>query len=133
MLLLLCLFLATGCDGGRPQYKVKGTVKFNKDESVARFGSIEFRSETEPFVIARAKIQEDGTFALKSGSRLGAVAGWHTVVIMQSVTNLHGKVKHNHGLEAAKKYRDHRTTDLRFEVVEDSDDGELVLMIDEKK
>ena len=132
-LLLMCLFLFAGCgDGGRPQYRVKGTVKFTNDDSVARFGSIEFRSEEEPFVIARSKIQDDGTFTLKTGSKLGAVEGWHTVVILQSVTKLHGNVQHDHGLQAARKYLDHRTTDLRFEVVEDDDDGELVLMIDAK-
>ena len=40
-------------------------------------------------------------------------------------------VKHDHGLVAAKKYLDHRTTDLRFEVKENSDEEEgLVLKID---
>ena len=134
-LLLLGLFLFAGCgDGGRPYHRVQGVVKFKQDDSVARFGTIEFRSESEPVVTARAMIQRDGTFSLKSGVRQGAAAGWHTVVIIQSVTkNLHGKVKHDHGHEAAKKYLDHRTTDLRIEVTEESRYEELDLIIDAAK
>lgn len=128
----VCSILVCGCDfGGRPHYEVDGVVKFKKDESTARFGTIEFRSESEPVVTARSTIAKDGTFSLRTGDRKGAVAGWHTVVIMQSVQNLHGKVKHDHGREAAKKYLDHRTTDLRYEVTEDSEYEEIELLIDD--
>lgn len=131
MLLIFCFFVIGCGDGGRPHYAVKGIVKFKKDESVATFGLIEFRSESEPIVTARGSIQKDGTFSLTTGDRRGAVVGWHTVVIIQPVKNLHGKVTHTHGLNAAKKYLDHRTTDLRFEVTEEvSDDEDLVLKID---
>lgn len=125
--------LVHGCGyGGRPHHVVRGTVQFKKDNSVARFGTIEFRSESEPIVTARSTIAKDGTFSLKTGDRRGAVAGWHTVVIMQSVHNPYGKVKHNHGLDAATKYLDHRTTDLRLEVTaETADDENLVLLIDD--
>lgn len=108
-------------------------MKFKKDESVATFGLIEFRSESKPVMTARAKIQKDGTFSLKTGDRDGAVEGWHTVVVMQPVKDLHGKVKHNHGLNAAKKYLDHRTTDLRFEVTEDTRYDQPILLIDDLK
>ena len=129
-LLLLSLLLLAGCEGGRPHHEVQGTVKFNRDDSVARFGMIEFRSESEPIVTARSTIAKDGSFSLKTGDRKGAVAGWHTVVIMQTV-RVYDDIKHDHGLVAAKKYLDHRTTDLRFEVKENSDEEEgLVLKID---
>ena len=129
-LLLLSLLLLAGCEGGRPHHEVQGTVKFNQDDSVARFGMIEFRSESEPIVTARSTIAKDGSFSLKTGDRQGAVAGWHTVVIMQTV-RVYDDVKHDHALVAAKKYLDHRTTDLRFEVKENSDEEEgLVLKID---
>jgi len=131
ILFLISLVFAVGCgDGGRKYHIVRGTVKFNKDDSVARFGMIEFRSESSPVVTARSTINKNGTFSLKTGDRQGAVAGWHTVVIMQSVQNLHGNIKHNHGLEAAKKYLDHRTTDLRVEVTEESA-KDLEIMIDD--
>ena len=130
--LLLSLLPFAGCrDGGRPHYITEGVVKFNKDDSVARFGMIEFRSETQPVVTARSTIAKDGTFYLRTGDKNGVVAGWHTVVIMQTVQNLHGKVQHDHGLVAAKKYLDHRTTDLRVEVTEKTPDEDIVLMIDE--
>lgn len=130
-MLLLSLIVVAGCGyGGRPHHVVRGTVKFNKDDSVARFGTIEFRSESEPIVTARSTINKDGTFSLRTGDRKGAVAGWHTVVIMQSLRSDGGAVKHDHGLEAAAKYRDHRTSDLRIEVTEKSGEEDLVLKID---
>ncbi|WP_148618691.1 hypothetical protein [Mariniblastus fucicola] len=128
---MICTVVIGGCgDGGRPYHAVRGVVKFNKDDSTARFGMIEFRSESEPIVTARSTINKDGTFSLRTGDREGAVAGWHTVVIMQSVQNLHGKVKHDHGLEAASKYLDHRKTDLRVEVTEATAEEDLILKID---
>lgn len=130
LLLLLSLIFVTGCGYGRPHHVVKGTVKFNKDDSVARFGMIEFRSESEPIVTARSTISPDGTFSLRTGDRKGAVAGWHTVVVMQLVRKYNDEAKHSHGLEAAKKYRDHRTTDLRVEVTETSGEEGLTLTID---
>ena len=133
VLLISCFFVAGCGDGGRLHYPVQGIVKFKKDDSVATFGLIEFRSESEPIVTARGSIQKDGTFLLTTGNRTGAVAGWHTVVVIQPVKDLHGKVKHTHGLDAAKKYIDHRTTDLRFEVTEDTRYDEPVILIDALK
>ena len=124
------LLMFSGCDGGRAHYPVDGTIKFKKDDSVAQFGTIEFRSESEPIVTARATIQKDGTFSLMSDKRNGAVGGWHTVVILQPVSRFHSGVVHNHGLEAARKYFDHRTTDLRVEVKADAEDDAYDLSID---
>ena len=130
---LLAAFFV-GCGSGGPKfYPVAGKVVFNADQSTAQFGSIEFRSETEPPVIARGQIAKDGTFQLSSSSITGTVAGWHTVVIQQVIGNERGGgVVHHHGLEVHKKYIDHRTTDLRVEVKVDSD-NQLELLVDERE
>ncbi len=99
---------------------------------MASFGSVEFRSESEPVVIARGKINRDGNFTLSSKGKQGTVGGWHTVVVLMPVENLGRGGKHSHGLDAATKYRDHRETDLRVEITADSADG-LVLEIDHAK
>jgi len=128
--LLTLLLFSNGCGSDRPYHAVSGKVQFKKDDSFAHFGSVEFRSESEPIITARGKIEKDGTFTLNSTRQTGTVGGWHTVVIMQPVSRFHGKVVHNHGLEAARKYLDHRTTDLRIEVTSDPDDDAYIFRID---
>jgi hypothetical protein len=124
------LVFSIGCEQERPYFRVRGTVKFKKDESVATFGAIEFRSEAEPIVVGSGTIIKNGSFTINSGERKGAVGGWHTVVIMQPIKDPHRKVSHDHGLEAARKYLDHRSTDLRVEINEETASN-LVLMIDD--
>lgn len=122
------LGLFAGCGPSGPRYHpVAGKVVFTDDDSVAQFGTVELRTESAPLVIARGEINKDGTFELKSGRRLGAVEGWHTVVVIQVVGGARpGNVTHNHGLVVDKKYLDHRTTDLRIEITEDSADGVVI-------
>jgi hypothetical protein len=48
-----------------------GTIVFTPDPT---------RGGTGP--LARAEIQADGLFVLKTGDRLGAVAGWHRVTVV---------------------------------------------------
>lgn len=128
----LCLLSTPACyNSGRTYYPVSGTVEF-RDGSPATFGSIEFRSESEPVVVARGKINRDGAFSVDASGRTGTVEGWHTVAIAQPVKDAYRGVVHHHGLDAAKKYLDHRTTDLRVEVTAESGNGELVLTIDAK-
>jgi hypothetical protein len=130
--IFLLAFIA-GCGGGPEFHVVSGKVIFAKDKSPAQFGSIEFRSETEPHHIARGKIGKDGTFALKTKQRNGAYEGWHTVVIIQASGNTRGpSVKHNHGLDIAKKYLDHRDTELRVNVTEETA-SELTIEVDDEK
>ncbi len=133
VVLAFAYLLVVGCGSSGPAYHpVSGKVVFTKDGSNAQFGSIEIRPESSPRVIARGKINKDGTFELNSQSRRGAIEGWHTVAIVQVVGSPRlGDVTHNHGLEVAEKYRDHRTTDLRIEVTAESDG--LALEVDEKK
>src|SRR6266851_8212215 len=49
----------------------RGTIVFSPDERRGGRGDL-----------ARAEIQPDGSFSLKTGDREGAVAGWHRVTIV---------------------------------------------------
>ena len=82
-------------------------------------------------MVARGKIQRDGTFTVSAGSQQGTVAGWHTVVILQPVRALPGVMKHSHGHEASRKYSDHRSTDLRVEVTADTGIHGINLVIED--
>ena len=130
-LLIIVSIANIGCDSGPTVHRVNGKVIFQKDGSVAQFGSIEFRSETEPHEIARGLIQKDGTFTLRTGDRNGAVEGWHTVVIVQASGDTRSsRITHDHGLDVSKEYLDHRTTDLRVEVNSETAPG-LVIEVEE--
>lgn len=129
MVALVSSFLVVGCDSGPKYYPVSGTVVFKQDGSTAQFGSIEFRSESEPPVVARGEITKAGTFSLASSGKIGTIGGSHTVVIIQVIGNPRGNVRHNHGLEVAKKYSDHRTTDLKVNVTKENA-STLVLEVD---
>jgi hypothetical protein len=127
------VFAISGCSQGPPFHEVFGEVVFKKDDSPAQFGSIEFRSESEERYIARGTIQKDGSFKLKTGNSNGAYEGWYTVVIVQAAGNTRApKIAHNHGLDVAKKYADHRTTDLRVEITAESAE-DLRLEVDHEK
>lgn len=129
---LLGFFSLVGCDEqGRAHFAAGGSVRFASDNTPATFGDIEFRSEGEQVVVARGKIQKDGTFTVSAGSRRGTVAGWHTVVILQPVRSLGGGMKHSHGHDAHRKYGDHRTTDLRVEVTAETGIHGLDLVIED--
>ena len=131
LLVAVCGLLLVGCDAAGPKYfPVSGTVQFKKDGSKAQFGSVEFRSETDPPVIARGKIESDGTFSINASDKTGTVEGTHTVVIIQVIGDSRTRrVIHNHGLDVAKKYGDHRTTDLKVDVNQETA-GDLLLLVD---
>jgi len=135
-LIVTCLTASiVGCgDQGPKYYPVEGKVIFKEDSSAAQFGRIEFRSESDPPVISRGKIQNDGSFKLKSNGKLGTVQGMHSVVIIQVVGGPRqggGHVVHDHGLDIAKKYSDHRTSDLKVDVQPETY-KQIVLEVDAK-
>ena len=133
-LVLFCLVISiTGCGEKGPRYyPVEGKVVFKQDSSAAQFGSIEFRSEADPPVIARGTIQADGTFRLSSNGKEGTVQGTHSVVIIQIVGDprIPGRVVHDHGLDVATKYSDYQTSDLSVDVQPEM--SKLVLEVDAK-
>lgn len=117
---LLCgvVVFLLGCSEEALQfYPVTGVVKF-ADGSTAQFGSIEFRSETEPPVLGRAKIEKDGTFVARSRTQNGLVAGKHQVIITQIIGSPRdgGTVVHHHGLEVADRYRSYKTSGIQVDV-----------------
>lgn len=133
ILLSACLALSVlaGCDNGPERFAVNGKVLFREDATPATFGDIEFRSVEEPVVLARGKIQRDGSFKVGSKGVDGTVTGWHTVVILQPIDPAAARHQHNHGHDAHNKYGDHRTTDLKVEVVADKEGNrDLQLEID---
>ena len=120
-LLVGLLTMFVGCGEQGPEYfPVEGKVIFSEDSTPVQFGSIEFRSDSEPPVIARGKIQRDGSFRLSSSGRKGTIGGNHSVVIIQviGVPRVPGmaKIVHDHGNDIAKKYSDYRTSGLKVEV-----------------
>lgn len=122
---LLCSI--TGCQqNGEQRYGVEGKVLF-EDGSNARFGIIEFRSNSPEPVVVRSKIKKDGTFKIRT------VKGSHTVIILQVIGNPRGrpKVVHKHGLEVADKYRNYTTSDLRIDVNPDGK-NQFELRVDSK-
>jgi hypothetical protein len=76
--------LALGCESGKDTFAlVKGKVLY-KGRPV-HTGTIVFapdllRGTTGP--LARAEIQSDGSFALQTQGRPGAIPGWHRVTIL---------------------------------------------------
>lgn len=132
--LCVCVIASfAGCGEQGPAFvPVEGKVVFKQDGSAAQFGTIEFRSESDPPVIARGKIQKDGSFKLKSEGKRGTIEGTHKVVIIQVVSNHRsGGVVHNHGLEVAKKYSNFRTSDLKIEIERETA-KQLILEVESK-
>lgn len=122
-----------GCDSRPPCYPVSGTVIFSEDDSPAQFGTIEFRSQTEPPAIARGIIRKDGAFTAKStDGRAGLIAGKYQMIIIQVIGNpRNGSVVHHHGLEVNKKYNSYKTSDLEIEVTPDGE-NKFDLVVDSK-
>ena len=135
LLTAVCLLTAsTGCQSEVDRvYPVSGKITFS-DGSPAQFGIIEFRSQSPDPVIARGKIEKDGSFRVRaSGRQWGLTQGKHTGVIIQIVGNPRGQPKlvHKHGLEVADKYRDYKSSDLNIEVAPDGD-NHFELIVDSK-
>ena len=134
LLIMISSVLLPGCqsDEGRV-YPIKGKVVF-EDGSPAKFGIIEFRSDTPMPITARGKINKDGTFRVRAtGKPWGLTKGSHHCVIVQVIGVSRGqpKIAHNHGLEVADKYRDYKTSDLMVEVTPDGE-NEFTLQVESK-
>jgi hypothetical protein len=120
--LLVCtVLLAVGCDSdpesltpvrGKVYFKgaplTRGTIVFSPD---ARRGG---RGD-----LARAEIQADGGFSLKTGDREGAMPGWHrvTVVAVEQLIDLGGELDFTeHRSLVPLKYRDPELSGLDYQV-----------------
>jgi hypothetical protein len=122
-LLLLC---ALGCSSGtEPLASVRGTV-FYKGTPL-RTGSIVFIPDVQRGAegpLARAAIQPDGTYLLRTGDLLGAASGWYrvTVVAMEASTEKGpGKPFVIPRSLLPEKYRDPELSGLTCEIKSDQE------------
>ena len=115
---IACLIL-NGCQSeGEQVFPISGKILFS-DGSPATFGTIECRSDSSSPVIARGRIEKDGSFTVKSfGNRNGLVAGDHRMIVVQVTGSPRdgGTIIHNHGQEVATRYSNYDSTDLRLHV-----------------
>ena len=122
----------TGCGPGQPAtFPVEGTVQFS-DGSVPRFGVVEFFND-EHQLNARGQIAKDGSFSVSTFSDGdGAVAGRHTIVIIQNTGNyltagIEHEIEHDHGSLIDTRYLDYRTSGLSCEIQPGTNEVELVV------
>ncbi len=86
----------------------RGTIVFSPDERRGGRGDL-----------ARAEIQPDGSFSLKTGDREGAVAGWHrvTIVAVEEMADPGGELDFTeHRSLVPLKYRDPELSGLDYQV-----------------
>ncbi len=81
------LLLSVGCGADVPTLiPVHGKVSYRGQPLTA--GTLVFAPDpvrNGPGPLSRADIQPDGTYQLKSGDGLGAVAGWHRITVIAVV------------------------------------------------
>ncbi len=136
-LIVVCLAILllpnlAGCNSDQlPTYPVEGTIRF-KDGSFPKFGDIEFYSSTHR-INARGKINRDGSFTVGTyESNDGAVEGTHEIIVLQvSGTHLtaryHDDIKHDHGALVNKSYFDYRTSGLKCDIKQRTNQVELIV------
>ena len=136
-LIVLCLAITllpslAGCGSDQlPTYPVEGTIRF-KDGSFPKFGDIEFYSATHR-INARGKINRDGSFTVGTfDPNDGAVEGQHEIIVQQiSGTYLTAKyndeIKHDHGALVNKSYFDYRTSKLKCDINQETNQVELIV------
>jgi len=90
---VVALCVMTACHGSGGLVPVVGRVVFQDGEAVS-FGVIEFVPRAGG-AAARAGIEADGRFTLKTAGRVGAVCGDHDVYVVQP-TVLEGVEPHDH-------------------------------------
>ena len=120
VLWICCCIGCIGCSGGpNSTYPVRGLVRFT-DGKLLREGTVEFEliSDAES-VTATGEIQPDGSFTLGTFDvNDGAIAGSHRAVVISDVEIGNGAERP--GIIAKsklhQKYRQFRTSGLKFEV-----------------
>ena len=116
ILLLLVAITVSGCGPSGPTtYPVRGKITF-EDGTPVQVGLIEFRSADR--VIARGKIETDGSYALTTFEpNDGAFEGVHQVVVQQMIiTEDLSFTAHNHGKRVPPIYADYSSSPLQAEV-----------------
>ncbi len=112
---VVSLIGSLGCDSTRQAtFPVVGTVHL-ADGRVVEQGMVEFRLDLgEQRIIARGKIQPDGTFALSTFRPSdGALPGQHQVIVQQLIVAEGFAADHQHGPRIAARYADYATSGLQ--------------------
>jgi hypothetical protein len=114
---LWCLCTA-GCGADQvPVWETRGKVVF-ADGSPVTMGLIEL-TPIDRGPAARAKINLDGTFVLKTGERNGAIAGTHRVAVVQVIlpdVSLQEAAMHHHAKRLHPKFARPETSGLTSKV-----------------
>jgi len=109
---------------------VRGRVVLEDGKSI-EMGSVEFRSEAvHSRVIARGKINQDGSFALSTFLvDDGAVAGRHEVIVQQMIISEGIGSSHQHGPRVSARYSEYSTSGLNIEIAK-ADDNFVTLVLE---
>jgi hypothetical protein len=131
LLSLATLAGSLGCGSTPPgTYPVIGTVRLS-DGKVVEQGMVEFRLDAgEQRIIARGRIQSDGSFSLSTfrpGD--GALPGRHQVIVQQMIIAEGFANDHQHGPRISTRYTDYATSELQA-VVEPIDSNRVNITLE---
>lgn len=119
MVVLSLLFLASGCDPGKPTLSpVRGKVYYRN--LLLTSGTVVFTPDTQRGGrgdLAVGEIGPDGTYVLKTANQPGAAPGWHRVTVtatQPTAANYSGYVTPHFILP--EKYRDPEQSGQSYEV-----------------
>jgi hypothetical protein len=116
--LVLAVLAVVGCSGDEPLTPVHGRVFFRGQPLPG--GTIVFTPDPERGgrgPLAYAEISADGRYSLRSGDKLGAVAGWHRVTIAPPAPAVTpGQTIRPPAVELPRRYSDPEQSGLLREV-----------------
>ena len=116
--LVLAVLALFGCGGDEPLTPVHGRVFFRGQPLPG--GTIVFAPDAERGgrgPLAYAEIADDGRYSLRSGDKLGAVAGWHRITIAPPVLAVvPGQTLRPAAVELPRRYSDPEQSGLLREV-----------------
>lgn len=131
---VMCLVASclVGCGrGDRPVYAAKGRVTF-PDGTPVSAGRVQFRPVDDPQpVVARSKLQTDGTFELttfKPGD--GAIKGRHRAIVLPKI--MFDVEKHTEVIpvDIDPRFESYETSGLEFTVTENTAENEFTLVVE---
>jgi hypothetical protein len=117
----LLLLLVVGCDAGTGSLaSVRGTVFYKR--TPLKTGTIVFIPDVQRGAdgpLARAAIQPDGTYILRTGDLLGAARGWYRVTVVALEADTEGRQSKPFVIPRSllpEKYRDPELSGLTCEI-----------------
>ncbi len=123
------LSVCGGCGGGEQTYRVTGKVTF-PDGKPLTGGQVEFRSLTKPLLIARADVEEDGSFQLSTfQSGDGALLGEHEVAVHPPLMMGDRDLNPNPPNIIDGKFEGYDTSGLKFTVTEEEVKNDFAIVV----